>query len=263
MAIGLTTRRRKREGVGCSECPTPDSFSEGWLAKAGLTYAVDLWSPDSLHTLGQPSLKESIMETKLVWVQGVDQIGYLARVSNPKAVSTDSSAKLIAFLIRNRHWSPFEMASMCVEINTTRDIGRQILRHRSFSFQEFSQRYAAVTELDNPREMRFAGATNRQGSLDTREPNFELAAADLMERVFDLYDTMIRNGIAPECARAVLPEGYTPTRMYMTGTIRSWIHYLQERTQPNVQKEHRLIAESIKWIFAEHCTEVYEAVFPV
>lgn len=200
-------------------------------------------------------------EAKLVWVAGVDQIAYLARVSNSSAKLDDPAEKLIAFLIRNRHWSPFEMASMCVEINTTRDIGRQILRHRSFSFQEFSQRYAEVSEPVLVRQMRGKGSTNRQGSIEEPHPLSEAVLADHAKECFNLYRQALANGVAPECARAILPEGFTPTRMYMTGTIRSWIHYLQERTQPNVQKEHRLIAESIKVIFAEQCPLVYAAVF--
>lgn len=199
---------------------------------------------------------------KLIWVTGVDQIGYLARVSNPKATPEDSATKLIEFLIRNRHWSPFEMASMCVEIQTTRDIGRQILRHRSFSFQEFSQRYAVVdTSSLDVREMRQKGTTNRQGSLPESNRQDETVAYLAAKDIVQVYNDLIKRGVAPECARAVLPEGFTPTRMYMTGTIRSWIHYLQERTQPNVQKEHRVIASKILLIFADQCPDIFDAVF--
>jgi thymidylate synthase (FAD) len=201
------------------------------------------------------------MSAKIVWATGEAQIAYLARVSNSKAQPDDPGDKLIAFLIRNRHWSPFEMASMCVEINTTRDIGRQILRHRSFSFQEFSQRYAEVDGEPVQREMRSAGSTNRQGSLDQQHPLSEDVLMDCAKECFSLYRQALANGVAPECARAILPEGFTPTRMYMKGTVRSWIHYLQERTQLNAQKEHRLIAEEIKSIFKDRHPLVFKAVF--
>jgi len=171
------------------------------------------------------------------------------------------SEKLIRYLIRHKHWSPFEMASMCVEIRTTRDIGRQILRHRSFSFQEFSQRYAEVDSTEEGRAMRLKGSTNRQGSLAERlsglEADMEKAAAD----AFAMYQYAINRGVAPECARAILPEGFTPTKMYMAGTIRSWIHYLQQRTDPHTQKEHRELAMVIYSILMEHCPQVHGAAF--
>lgn len=201
------------------------------------------------------------MTAKLVWATGEQQIAHLARVSNPKAQPSDPGEKLIAFLIRNRHWSPFEMASMCVEIETTRDIGRQVLRHRSFSFQEFSQRYAEVGEPIASREMRGKGSTNRQGSLDERNTLAEQSANAVAFYAFGVYRQLLEAGVAPECARAVLPEGFTPTRMYMTGTVRSWIHYIAERTQANVQKEHRTLAEQIKAIFAEQHPLVFAAAF--
>lgn len=201
------------------------------------------------------------MSVKLVWAGGVDQIAFLARVSNPSATPDMPSEKLIRFLIRNKHWSPFEMASMCVEIHTTRDIGRQILRHRSFSFQEFSQRYAEVQAITAMREARLKGSTNRQGSLEDRDGVAEKHMMQTALICFKGYEAMIQNGVAPECARAILPEGFTPTKMYMTGTIRSWIHYIQERTAPNVQKEHRLIAQEIKTIFASLDEALFKAVF--
>lgn len=196
------------------------------------------------------------MSASLVWAtpNGDQLIGNMARVSNPNAKPDDDTSKLISFLIRNRHWSPFEMVSMCVEIKTTRDIGRQILRHRSFSFQEFSQRYAEVPELIMTREMRMKGSTNRQGSLDESVEWAERVAQSIARECMVTYKSLIENGIAPECARAILPEGLTPTKMYMTGTVRSWIHYVHERTQPGVQKEHRLIAEEI--------CKITEATFP-
>lgn len=201
------------------------------------------------------------MTASLVWAAGGDQIAYLARVSNSKAQPEDPGEKLIAFLIRHHHWSPFEMASMCIEISTTRDIGRQILRHRSFSFQEFSQRYAEVEEQPVSRQMRGKGSTNRQGSIEEPHPLSEAVLMDCAKECFSLYRQALANGVAPECARAILPEGFTPTRMYMVGTVRSWIHYLQERTTEFAQKEHRLLAEEIKAIFVEQFPLVAKAVF--
>jgi thymidylate synthase (FAD) len=202
------------------------------------------------------------VSAELVWAtpNGDQLIGNMARVSNPNAKPDDDTSKLISFLIRNRHWSPFEMVSMCVEIKTTRDIGRQILRHRSFSFQEFSQRYAVVSEFNMDREMRLKGDTNRQGSLEERSYPAELAVRDMTLRIAELYADLVKSGVAPECARAILPEGMTPTRMFMTGTIRSWIHYTHERTQPGVQKEHQEIAREIVGIMCEHFPNVSTAV---
>lgn len=202
------------------------------------------------------------MGVNLVWAtpNGDQLIGDMARVSNPKAKPGDDASRLIAFLIRNRHWSPFEMVSMCVEIRTTRDIGRQILRHRSFSFQEFSQRYAEVDHVIDAREMRLKGATNRQGSLDERLVDAEMLVKHVGRACMETYANLLELGIAPECARAVLPEGLTPTRMYMTGTLRSWIHYTQERTQDNVQKEHRELAREVVRIMCEQFPDVSTAV---
>lgn len=203
------------------------------------------------------------MTVKLKWItpDADKSIAYLARVSNPNADPEMPSEKLINFLIRNRHWSPFEMASMCVEINTTRDIGRQILRHRSFSFQEFSQRYAEVSDFIRHREMRLKGSTNRQGSLDEVSEGHKVEAFRVAELAFNTYQAMIREGIAPECARSVLPEGFTPTKMYMTGTIRSWIHYLQQRMDSHTQKEHREIAYDIATHLQHQCPLVWRAAF--
>lgn len=189
-------------------------------------------------------------------------IAEIARVSNPSNQGNRETApRLVRYLIRHNHWSPFEMVSACVEINTTRDIGRQILRHRSFSFQEFSGRYAEYADLRSDRELRFKGTTNRQSSKEADGAAQDAIAADFARQGLDmtrtaaaLYRSMLAAGVAPECARAFLPEGLVPTRMYMHGTIRSWIHYLQERTKPGVQKEHRLIAEAI-W-------QLLEPVFP-
>lgn len=199
----------------------------------------------------------------LVWATpGGDQLlGYMARVSNPKATPEDDAAKLIAFLIQHKHWSPFDMVNLCIEIQTTRDIGRQVLRHWSIHPQEFSQRYAVVDFSEiQPREMRKKGSTNRQGSIDERHLQFEWDAMEFVEQGVALYNTMIAAGVAPECARSILPEGYTPTRMYLNGTVRSWIHYLQQRLDFHAQKEHREIAQQIQWLFADHFPSVNSAL---
>jgi thymidylate synthase (FAD) len=181
------------------------------------------------------------MSVKLIHAtdDGDSRIAYIARVSSSDQSNPDA-AKLIGYLIRHGHWSPFEMVSVAIEIETTRDIGRQLLRHRSFSFQEFSQRYAEVAEINLDRELRFKGTTNRQGSrvaalkgeINVADEYAELMA-ETAQACFKLYQSMISAGIAPECARAILPEGMTPTRMYMHGTLRSWIHFLKERLKRN------------------------------
>jgi thymidylate synthase (FAD) len=196
----------------------------------------------------------------------VDQIAYVARVSNPSNQDTDApSDKLVRYLIKNEHWSPFEMVSACLEINTTRDIARQILRHRSFSFQEFSQRYADASQLGfEPREGRYQDTKNRQNSTefdlnidDDRRLAYqwELSQTDLLKRIQDTYEWALEKGIAKEQARAILPEGMTKSRMYMNGTIRSWIHYIQLRSGNGTQKEHREVAIA--------CAKALEPVFPM
>lgn len=188
-------------------------------------------------------------------------VAYIARVSNPKNQDNEQTApKLIKYLLTHKHWSPFEMVSACVEINTTRDIGRQILRHRSFSFQEFSQRYAEVPDLIKDREFRIKGSTNRQGSLDEAPDWANQTGQSIAREAIYTYKSLIENGIAPECARAVLPEGLTPTRMYMHGTLRSWIHYLQQRTDEHTQKEHRLIALEIVELLRPAFPSVFEVL---
>lgn len=196
-----------------------------------------------------------------------DLIAYCARVSNPSNQgNTETSEKLIRYLIKNQHWSPLEMVSMCLEIETTRDIARQILRHRSFSFQEFSQRYADPTKELNfeIREARLQDNKNRQNSfeLDLTDPaNRELndvwieKQQSIIALVKETYTWAVTNGIAKEQARAVLPEGNTVSRMYMNGTLRSWIHYIQLRSANGTQKEHRDIALK--------CAEVIAKVFPM
>ena len=156
------------------------------------------------------------------------------------------------------------MASMCVEIKTTRDIGRQILRHRSFSFQEFSGRYAEYTRLADDVEIRLQDHTNRQSSLPADKvtiANGKFTFTEVAHVAFSAYQTLLREGVAKEVARRILPEGMVPTRMYMQGTVRSWIHYLTERTADGVQKEHRLVAFSILEVFKANFPEVHEAVF--
>jgi thymidylate synthase (FAD) len=196
----------------------------------------------------------------------LDQIAYCARVSNPSNQTSDTpSDKLIHYLIKNQHWSPFEMVSVCLEINTTRDIARQILRHRSFSFQEFSQRYADASQLGfEEREARYQDTKNRQNSTDldlnTDDDRrlayqWELMQKNLLEKVKDTYSWALESGIAKEQARAVLPEGMTKSRMYMNGTLRSWIHYIQLRSGNGTQKEHREVAIA--------CAKALEPVFPM
>lgn len=189
-------------------------------------------------------------------------VAFCARVSNPtNQYNTETSEKLINYLIKHSHWSPLEMVSACMEITTTRDIARQILRHRSFSFQEFSQRYADPTiELDfELREARLQDYANRQNSIPSK--NKELKEAWNMKQdaiirlVRDAYNWAIENGIAKECARVILPEGNTVSRMYMSGTIRSWIHFIQLRSSNGTQKEHQDIAKE--------CAEVISKIFPI
>jgi thymidylate synthase (FAD) len=189
-------------------------------------------------------------------------IAFCARVSNPSNQNnTDTSEKLIRYLVKNKHWSPLEMVSMCLEIETTRDIARQILRHRSFSFQEFSQRYADPTkELDFVlREARLQDSKNRQNSIETDNPALQAFWETQQNRVLDAaksaYDWAIDNGIAKEQARAVLPEGLTVSRLYMNGTLRSWIHFIELRSANGTQKEHQLVAKE--------CAKVIATVFPL
>jgi thymidylate synthase (FAD) len=192
-------------------------------------------------------------------------VAYCARVSNPSnQLNTETSAKLIKYLVKHQHWSPLEMASACLEIETTRDIARQILRHRSFSFQEFSQRYAVADLGWELKEARLQDTKNRQNSI-------ELAGTTLKEQnlieqwrnkqdqlILDAeyaYDWAIENGIAKEQARAVLPEGLTVSRLYMNGTLRSWLHYIDLRSGPETQKEHRQVAQA--------CAQAIASVFPM
>lgn len=185
-------------------------------------------------------------------------IAYCARVSNPSnQLNTESSDKLIKYLIKHQHWSPLEMVSACLEIETTRDIARQILRHRSFSFQEFSQRYADPTKDLSfvTREARLQDTKNRQNSIEIDDSALQRRWIDQQEFIIkcakSAYDWAIVHGIAKEQARAVLPEGLTASRMYVNGTLRSWIHFIQVRSDASTQKEHRLIAIECAKIIAE------------
>ena len=187
-----------------------------------------------------------------------DLIAFCARVSNPSnQLNTDTSEKLIKYLIKHQHWSPLEMVSACLEIETTRDIARQILRHRSFSFQEFSQRYADPTKDLSfvLREARLQDTKNRQNSVENN--NLALAAwweerqKRVIEEAKNAYEWAITNGIAKEQARAVLPEGLTVSRLYMNGTLRSWVHYCELRMANGTQKEHADIAREIAKVIAE------------
>jgi thymidylate synthase (FAD) len=175
-------------------------------------------------------------------------LGYMARVSNPKAQKDDPSDRLIKYLVDHNHWSPFEMVNLCLKIETTRDISRQILRHRSFSFQEFSGRYAEHQELIFNREVRSQDTKNRQNSLPANEKQREAWGHALLDVEYaqDNYRYLLQLGVAREVARALLPEGLVPTVMYMNGNLRSWIHYVKVRTDPTTQKEHRDVAELVK-----------------
>jgi thymidylate synthase (FAD) len=195
----------------------------------------------------------------------LDQVAYAARVSNPaNQNNTGTSEKLVRYLINNQHWSPLEMVSVCLEIETTRDIARQILRHRSFSFQEFSQRYAVADLGWEYKEARLQDTKNRQNSigldgLDDGQCKLAIEWERAQKRVTFVaqkeYDWAIKNGIAKEQARAVLPEGITVSRMYMNGTLRSWVHYIQLRSANGTQKEHREVAVA--------CADAIEPIFPM
>jgi len=192
-----------------------------------------------------------------------DLIAYCAKVSNPNnQINKETSEKLIKFLIKHNHWSPLEMVSVCLEIETTRDIAHQIVRHRSFAFQEFSQRYANPEEMGDQfvtRECRLQDTKNRQNSIDTE--NLELIVSwdekqqEVIDKAKEVYDWAIENGIAKEQARVVLPEGCTKTRLYMNGSVRSWVHYIELRGANGTQKEHMEIAHA--------CAKVIAEIFPL
>lgn len=208
-----------------------------------------------------------MQSVKLVWATPeIDKhLAYIARVSNPENQENENIVGLLRYMLRNGHVSPFEMSHICVEINTTRDIGRQILRHRSFSFQEFSGRYQSYDKLPAAefRECRLQDPKNRQNSLHTDDADLSEAWKIRQEAVLRTaqrnYEWALEKGIAKEQARAVLPEGLTPSRLYMVGSLRSWIHYLKSRLDPSTQKEHRLIAAEVQAILRELAPVAAEA----
>jgi thymidylate synthase (FAD) len=215
-------------------------------------------------------------QVKLMWATNDidDQIAYIARVSNPKNQDNPNITGLLQYMIKHGHVSPFEMANVCLEITTTRDIARQILRHRSFSFQEFSQRYADVNSLGEleRRKCRFQDQKNRQASIEPdlnvdkqRQITYqwEILQDTLIKKTTEVYEWALEHGIAKEQARAVLPEGLTPSKMYMNGTLRSWIFYLQQRLDITTQKEHREIAELVLQQLRLVAPITVNAFFPV
>jgi thymidylate synthase (FAD) len=204
---------------------------------------------------------------RIVWAtHGIDaMVARIARVSNPSNENNDATAaKLLRYLIRNAHWSPFEMASVCMEFRTTRDIARQVIRHRSFVFQEFSQRYAKVPDLPVFREARMQHPTNRQASIPCASPDLEAEWMDRQSAAHhharEAYRWAIKHGIAKEQARAVLPEGLTPSRLYVSGTLRSWMHYCGLRMGNGTQQEHAELAASA-WQVVRDVAPICAAAF--
>lgn len=193
-----------------------------------------------------------------------DLIAYCARVSNPSnQANRKTTSRLLNYLVKHKHWSPFEMASACIEIETTRDIARQLLRHRSFSFQEFSQRYADIRDLDDDfvlREARLQDEKNRQNSISNEDERLQMMwnskQGEVIRAAKEAYNWAIENGIAKEQARAVLPEGNTVSRLYVNGTIRSWIHYIELRSANGTQKEHMDVAVAV----ADAISKIYPDV---
>ena len=204
------------------------------------------------------------MPCKLVWItpEAEKNIIYIARVSNPANQDNPKITGLLKYLIKHKHVSPFEMANMCIEITTTRAISAQIIRHRSFSFQEFSQRYAEVPSIEDC-ECRLQDSKNRQGSLDVEDDALKVwwdeSKQSINDHCKEVYKQALEKGIAKACARFLLPMSST-SKLYMNGTIRSWIHYLESRTAWDTQKEHRELAEEIKNIFSEHMPTIAKAL---
>jgi thymidylate synthase (FAD) len=206
------------------------------------------------------------MSVKLIWStpSGEELVAYMARVSNSdNQDNKDTAPKLLKYLMKHKHWSPFEMVNICMEINTTRDIARQILRHRSFSFQEFSQRYAEVVDW-SAGEVRMQDDKNRQNSLPTQDRELQRWWEEQQVATWKLatnaYKAAIGMGVAKEVARKVLPEGLTMSRMYMNGTLRSWLHYVDIRCDESTQKEHREIAEQCKVVLSSLYPSLFEGV---
>ena len=206
---------------------------------------------------------------KLIWAtpDADKHIGYCARVSNPGNQDNPNVAGLLSYCAKNAHWSVFEMASACIEVSTTRDIARQLLRHISFSFQEFSQRYADATQLGEfaIRECRMQDNKNRQNSLETDDFDLTIwwaaAQARMVGEAEYLYSEALKRGIAKEQARALLPEGLTPSKLYVNGTMRSWITFLQARLDPSTQKEHRLVAQDVLAVLRDVAPVTMSAFF--
>ena len=203
---------------------------------------------------------------KVMWAtpNAEEAVAYCARVSNPENQNAQETApKLLKYLIKHKHWSPFEMANVCMEIETTRDIARQILRHRSFSFQEFSQRYAVVGNYELS-QIRLQDVKNRQNSLETDNLHLAYWWEGAQNRVLNdakfMYESALKKGIAKEVARKLLPEGLTMSRMYMNGTLRSWLHYIDIRCDVATQKEHREVAELCKLEIGKHYPTILEAM---
>ena len=201
---------------------------------------------------------------KLIWVtpNAENLVAYMARVSNPENQDNPATApKLLKYLIKNKHWSPFEMVNVCMEIETTRDIARQILRHRSFSFQEFSQRYAEVVNWDKG-EARLQDNKNRQNSIPTQDRELQRWWDEQQVAVWkqstEAYKLALQQGIAKEVARKVLPEGLAMSRMYMNGTLRSWLHYVDIRCDVSTQKEHREVAQQCKVVLSSLFPSLFE-----
>jgi len=224
-----------------------------------ISHSQPSWSPSDVSSddTGSPELKA------LSDIQ--DLVAYCARVSNPSnQINSATTPKLLGYLIKHKHWSPFEMASACIEVETTRDIARQLIRHRSFSFQEFSQRYASVNDINGDsfvvREARLQDDTNRQNSIETSDAALQAwwhaQQTFVIEHVRRIYDEARERGIAKEQARAILPEGCTVSRLYVNGTIRSWIHYVELRSANGTQKEHMELAVEV----AKAIAQIYPAV---
>ena len=209
------------------------------------------------------------MTATLIWAtpDADKHIGYCARVSNPGNQDNPNVAGLLKYCAKNAHWSVFEMASACIEVSTTRDIARQLLRHRSFSFQEFSQRYADATQLGDfaIRECRLQDDKNRQNSLETDDFDLTVwwaaAQARMIGEAEYLYGEALHRGIAKEQARALLPEGLTPSKLYVNGTMRSWITFLQARLDPSTQKEHREVAQDVLTVLRDVAPITMSAFF--
>ena len=217
-----------------------------------------------LISYSQPAGRIHSGEAGIAGLQNIqDLVAYCARVSNPSnQANTKTTSKLLGYLIKHKHWSPFEMASACIEVTTTRDIARQFLRHRSFSFQEFSQRYASVNDINGDsfvvREARLQDESNRQNSIQCDDTSlsvwWEQQQRFVIDHIRRIYDEARERGIAKEQARAILPEGNTVSRLYVNGTIRSWIHYIELRSANGTQSEHMELAREI--------AKVISTIFP-